>query len=86
MNWCLRGHMESLPEETIQYLFLDYYYARFIWRLTHITFGITQPQSIQHMFGSQTSIQHMFGSRTNQVGGKLKRQLHATTYAFCWVI
>jgi hypothetical protein len=65
-----------LQNETIQHLFFYCYYARFIWRLTHITFGITPPRNIQHMFRPLT----------NQVGGKLKWHLLAGASAFYWVI
>jgi hypothetical protein len=63
-------------EETIQHLFSDCYYIKFLWGLTHTAFGITPPQSIQHMFRSWT----------NKVGGKLKRRLLAAASAFCWAI
>jgi hypothetical protein len=47
-NFCLYN-------EIIQYLFFDCYYARFIWGLPHITFGITPSCNIQHMFRPWTN-------------------------------
>jgi hypothetical protein len=44
-SFCLR-------DETIQHLFFDYYYARFLWGLVQITFGILPPQNVEHLFGA----------------------------------
>jgi hypothetical protein len=41
-----------LHDESIQHLFFDWYYARFIWGLTQIAFSISPPQSMQHMFAT----------------------------------
>jgi hypothetical protein len=65
-----------LHDQTIQHLIFYCYYARFIWGLIHITFGIVPPLNIQHLFGPWT----------NQVGGKIKQQLLVCASAFCWVI
>ena len=39
-------------DETIQHLFLDFHFAKFIWRVVHISSGINPPLSISHMFGN----------------------------------
>jgi hypothetical protein len=62
-------------DETIKHLFFNCYYARFLWGLTHITFGISPPHNIIHMFGSWTNV----------IGGQLKRQL-VDVSVFCWTI
>ncbi|WVZ66202.1 hypothetical protein U9M48_015460, partial [Paspalum notatum var. saurae] len=36
--------------ETIQHLFLDCSYAKFLWRTVYMNFGIGPPQNIHHMF------------------------------------
>jgi hypothetical protein len=38
-------------DETIQHLFFDYALAKFIWRVTQITFGLSIPNNIKHVFG-----------------------------------
>jgi hypothetical protein len=68
-NFCLH-------DEIIQHMFYDCYYARFLWELTQIAFGITPPHSVQYMFGTWT----------NQVGDKLRRQLLTGASTFCWTI
>jgi hypothetical protein len=37
--------------ETIQYLFFDCALANFIWRVMQITFGLSKPTNIKHVFG-----------------------------------
>jgi hypothetical protein len=65
-SFCLR-------DESIQHLFYDCYYARFLWGLSHITFNIPPPHNVQLMFSTWI----------NQFGGKLKRQILAGASAFC---
>jgi hypothetical protein len=65
-----------LKDESIQHLFYDCYYARFLWGLVHISFGISPPRNVKHMFSTWT----------NQFGGKLKRQILVGASAFCWAI
>jgi hypothetical protein len=62
--------------ESIQHLFYNCYYVRFLCGLLFITFGITPPQNSEHMFGVWTNI----------MGGKLRRQLLACASAFYWAI
>jgi hypothetical protein len=63
-------------EESIQHLFFDCYYAKFMWGLIQITFGIWPPHNIIHLFGIWVNSFH----RT------LKRQLLAGALAFYWAI
>jgi hypothetical protein len=37
-------------EESIQHLFFDCPYTRFVWRVIQVSFNITPPLDIQHMF------------------------------------
>jgi hypothetical protein len=56
-NW--KGNKQCsfcCKDETIKYLFFNCYYARFLWGLTHITFDISPPHNIVHMFGSWTNV------------------------------
>jgi hypothetical protein len=63
-------HMNN---ESIHHLFYNCYYEKFLSGLTHITFGITSLQNLEHMFGVWTNI----------MGGKLKRQFLACASALC---
>jgi hypothetical protein len=38
--------------ETIQHIFCDCHFSKFIWTTVHITFGIQPPFSIKNMFGT----------------------------------
>jgi hypothetical protein len=37
--------------ETIQHLLFDCVLVKFIWRVIHITFGLSIPSNIKHVFG-----------------------------------
>jgi hypothetical protein len=37
--------------ETIQYLFFDCHFARFVWNTIHITYGIQHASSFSDLFG-----------------------------------
>jgi hypothetical protein len=39
-------------EETIQHLFIQCPYARIIWQIVYLSFNISSPLSIAHMFGN----------------------------------
>jgi hypothetical protein len=65
-----------LHDETIQHIFFDCYYTRFLWRLTQIAFNLPPPHNVQHMISMWT----------NQVRGKLRHQLLAGASVFCWTI
>jgi hypothetical protein len=68
-SFCLR-------EETIQHMFFDCSYARFIWGLIQMAFNILPPQSVQHLFHDWK----------NQVRGNIRQQLLAGASVFCWAI
>jgi hypothetical protein len=57
-------------DESIQHLFFDCFYARFVWGLLHITFGIRPPLNTNHLFGTWS----------NSLSGSFKRQLLATAW------
>jgi hypothetical protein len=62
--------------ETINHLFFECHYAKFMWGLLYLAFNIVPPRSVRHMFGTWL----------NQFGEKLKRQALAGASVFCWVI
>jgi hypothetical protein len=68
-NFCCR-------DESIQHLFFDCLYARFVWGLVQITFGIRPPLNTNHLFDTWS----------NSLGGSFKRQLLAAASTFCWTI
>jgi hypothetical protein len=73
-NW--KGNKQCsfyCKDENIQHLFFKCYYARFLWGLVHITFGILPPHNTDHLFGPWT----------NGLSGRLKRLLLAGASAFC---
>jgi hypothetical protein len=37
--------------ETIQHLFFDCVLAKFMWRVIQVTFGLSTPMNIKHVFG-----------------------------------
>jgi hypothetical protein len=39
-----------MHDESIQHLFFECWYARFLWGLVQIDFGISQRQNVGHMF------------------------------------
>jgi hypothetical protein len=39
-----------MKNETIQHLFMDCHYAKFIWRAVQFSFGFNLPTSISHIF------------------------------------
>jgi hypothetical protein len=61
-----------LKHETIQHLFFNCYYVRFIWVLVQITFNIPPPRDVKHMFNAWV--------------GVFKRHLVAGASLFCWAI
>ena len=63
-------------EETIQYLFFNCHYPRFLWGLVHISFGPKPPQNIDHVFNKW--------SQRNRK--KINRQLLAGASAICWAL
>jgi hypothetical protein len=59
--------------ETIQHLFFDCHFARFLWRAVQITFNIDTP----------TSIADLFSDRTNGVGNRFKKLVLVGAAALC---
>ncbi|MFB5604543.1 MAG: hypothetical protein ACE5RK_09090, partial [Candidatus Nitrosomaritimum aestuariumsis] len=63
-------------EETIQHLFFECHYAKFLWRALQITFGIHSP----------TSINDMFTSWLLALGQKRRKQIIVGATTICWSI
>jgi hypothetical protein len=63
-------------DETIQHLFLDCHYARFLWRALQFTFGIHRPSIINDMF-----INWLLS-----IGHKNRKQILVGATALCWAI
>jgi hypothetical protein len=62
--------------ETIQYLFFDCHFARFIWNTVHITFGIQPPSSFSDLFGAWL----------DGIPRKLMNRILLEAAALCWAI
>jgi len=62
--------------EIVIHLFLDCHYARMVWRIVYLATGLTQPTSINHMFGSWISNQNK----------KIRSLIWVGVAAFCWTI
>lgn len=63
-------------KESIQHLFLDCVFARYIWTTVFFTFGIRQPWNTTHLFGNWLY----------DVEPKLKRQMWVGIAAICWAL
>jgi hypothetical protein len=63
-------------EETIQHLLFDCHFAKFMWRIIHISFNLTPP----------TSVHNIFTDWLLGFNGKLKSKVLVGAVAFCWVI
>jgi hypothetical protein len=62
--------------ETIQHLFLDCLYAKFLWRAVYLLFGISPPQSIDELF-----------NRLSKLASKKYNALLLTAAsALCWAV
>jgi hypothetical protein len=62
--------------ETIQHLFFNFDLAKFIWRLVHVSFSLSPP----------TSMHHLFNDWLGAVNRKLQHQIVAGAIAMCWAI
>ena len=62
--------------EIVRHHFLDCHYARMVWRIVYLATGLTQPTSINHMFGSWLSNQNK----------KIRSLIWVVVAAFCWAI
>jgi hypothetical protein len=63
-------------QETIQHLFFDYYFAKFLWRVVQCTFNIDTP----------TSVGHLFNDWACGVGSRLKKFMLVGASALCWTL
>lgn len=57
-------HVFCSGNESIQHLFFDCHFAKFIWRAVHISFGVVAPKSIDHMYSAWL---HELNSRTKSL-------------------
>ena len=62
--------------ETIQHLFFDCYFTRFVWNIMHITYGIQPPASFANLLGSWL----------HGLSLKLRNQILLGAAALCWSI
>jgi hypothetical protein len=62
--------------ESIQHLFLDCLYAKFLWCTVHVLFGIPPPQSIDDLFNRWSK---MASNKHNSL-------LLTTASALCWTV
>ena len=51
-NWHRETQCCLCNLETIQHLFFEYHYAKFLWQALDIVFGITSPSNVENLFGS----------------------------------
>ena len=61
-------------EESINHLFLHYWYVKFLWHAIHIVFGVSPP----------TTMNEMFSSWAKQGGPRPNLYLLTGISAFCW--
>jgi hypothetical protein len=62
--------------ETIQHLFFDCHFAKFLWRAVQITFNIDIP----------TSVGHLFNYWPNSAGSQLRKFLLIGAAALWWAL
>jgi hypothetical protein len=63
-------------QETIQHLFFDCHFARFIWRAVQVTFNIGVPNSVTHLFNEWA----------NGLGLRVKKFFLIGASAICWAL
>jgi hypothetical protein len=63
-------------EETIQHLFFDCQMTKIMWRIVQVSFNITPPVNIAHMFAGWL----------NEINKKLMYKILVGASAFCWAI
>ena len=61
-------------DETIQHLFFECHYAKFIWRAVHFSFHINEPKSVQQMCHGWL----------NTVDAKERSKIFVGAIAICW--
>jgi hypothetical protein len=76
-NWhgCKQCVFCSHPE-TIQHLFFDCHFARFLWRAVQVSFNISTP----------TSVEHLFNDWATSVGNRFKKITLVGAAAVCWAM
>jgi hypothetical protein len=62
--------------ETIQHLFFDCHFARFLWRAVQVTFNIVTP----------TFVVNLFNGWANGVGKQFKKLVLVGAAALCWAL
>jgi hypothetical protein len=62
--------------ETIQHLLFDCHYAKFIWRIVHVSFNLKPP----------TSVHNLFISWLEGLNKKMKSQILVGASAICWAL
>ena len=62
--------------ESIQHLLFDCHYAKFMWRIVHVSFNLIP----------QTSVHDLFTGWLEVINRKLKSQILVGASAICWVI
>jgi hypothetical protein len=67
--------VSSYPE-SIQYLFFDYHFARFLWKAVQVTFHID----------TSTSVAHLFSGWANSVGNRFKKIVLVGAATLCWAL
>jgi len=63
-------------DESIQHLFFNCHFARFVWRTVHISFNLIPP----------TSVHNLFTSWLHGINKKLKSKILVGASAICWAI
>ena len=63
-------------DESIQHLFFDRHFAKFVWRIVHVSFNLIPP----------TSIHNMFTGWLQGLNRKLKSQILVGASAFGWAL
>ena len=63
-------------DESIQHLFFDCHFAKFVWRTVHVFFNLIHP----------TSVQNLFISWLHGINRKLKYKILVGASAICWTI
>jgi hypothetical protein len=63
-------------DESIQHLFFDCHFAKFMWRIVHVFFKLLPP----------TSVNNLFTDWLDGINRKLKYKILVGASAICWVI
>jgi len=63
-------------DESIQHLLFDYHFAKFLWRMVHVSFNLIPP----------TSIHNLFTYWLEGINRKLKSHILVGASAICWAL